>query len=223
MSRRTVALVSLVSALLAFGAISALPASAVRAQEVSTLPGGQMEVRLTGCVVFYDSTGRRTHNAPGCRGDQVSYADNAVRDYVGSVVRRDGRGADGGPQIAALRNGQVQVTFGNGRCAVFYSDRGERVRSLPDCSRDQIRRADNAVAEDRRDQGLDRRRADRDDRRPEVVVSRNGRGRVIFDNDCTVFFDRWGDRQGSSRSCETYQLSRADRAMNSFRRERGLD
>ena len=57
---------------------------------------------------------------------------------------------------------------------------------------------------------------------PQVIISRNGEGEVIFpSNNCVVYYNAKGSRKGKSNACSSGQGSKADDAMKRYRREQG--
>lgn len=205
----------LLCALMTFGS--------VQAQDIRTLPQGEMEVSVGGrCIVYYDNKGSRTHSQE-CRTDQVQRADDAVESRL--------RGRDDpAPEIFMGSNGEGEVTFGDTRCVVYYGLGGRRLRNLPACSVRQIRRADDEMARYRREQGLDqpRDREDRpaygrddDERPPEVSRLGNGNYVVRMMGDCRVYYSPGGEQTIVTKKCKPWQIRRADRAVDEYRREQG--
>lgn len=209
-----------VAAALVFGLASTI----APAQSVRTLNNGEMEASFgSGCVVYYDNRGNRTHNRPGCSGDQIRRADNAVArrgdQYYG------GGGGEGDPQVYPGKNGAAEVAYIGTSCMVFYGPGGVRQRYLPACSMNQVRRADDAMARygGRPGYGGDY-SGGYAGGPPEVRVDTNGSGRVVYrSNNCTVYYDTRGRRQRNLKSCSSYQLGNADDAMTRYRREQGYD
>lgn len=174
-----------------------------------------------------------------------------MNDKVSSLRETDGwggfRGGDGGrgrdddhprggrwddnsdPRLYIASNRYGRVTYDNG-CIVFYDPLGRRQDSRADCSSRQLRRADEAMAAYRRDQGLDRRdddraRRDRADRGddgslPQIVYGRNGEAEAIYSNNCTVQLNAQARRQRNSPQCTQRQLDGAEQAMAAQLRER---
>ncbi|MCE2658015.1 MAG: beta/gamma crystallin family protein [Rubrivivax sp.] len=126
------------------------------------------------CVVIYGRNGQRIQNLPQCDAAQIAQADDLMgrfRSELG-LDRRDagnpwsGLRAPGGPgtagglpaagesiQVLIELNREGEVRFGNG-CVVNYSGTGRRTGQAPSCSGDQIRRADDEMANYRRASGL---------------------------------------------------------------------
>ncbi len=137
------------------------------------------------------------------------------------------------PRIFAGTNGEIEATFSENNCVVYYNARGQRERANNNCSRAQISRADSGVAAYRREQGMDGfpgREAPRggfgNDRGahhgpPEVVMDRHGRSHVNVGGACIVYYDRDGDRSGTNDHCSRDDRRQADAAMKSYRREQG--
>jgi hypothetical protein len=134
-----------------------------------------------GCVVVYGRNGQRLQTLPQCDANQTAQADDLMgrfRTEFG-IDRRDagnpwsglrsGGGMGGSPHhgmpgsglpgtgesvhviIELNRDGEVR--FGNG-CIVNYSAFGRRTGQGPQCSPDQVRRADDEMAAYRRASGL---------------------------------------------------------------------
>ena len=57
------------------------------------------------------------------------------------------------PEIMVGSNREGEVIFRN-NCVAYYNAQGRRYQQQPSCSRDQIRRADQAMASYRREQGM---------------------------------------------------------------------
>jgi hypothetical protein len=190
---------------------------------------GEAEVVFrNNCVVYYNARGRRTDSLPSCRDRQIHRADEALAAYRreqghdGGGHTDHGRDDDRPPEIIA-ENGYVRIEFGNG-CTVVYDNRGKRVKTQPACRDRQIRRADEAVAAYRREQGLDRggnNGGRGDDGGPEVIMSGNGSSRVQFANKCIVYYDDRGRQQRILPVCRDGQIRQADQAIDAYRRERG--
>jgi hypothetical protein len=118
------------------------------------------------------------------------------------------------------RDGSGQVDIGD--CRVQYDRRGRRIGNPRDCSTRQLEQADRAMETYRREQGTDRPGRGDDDGTPRVSMNSDGSGRVDI-GDCRVQYDRRGRRIGSPRDCSSRQLVRADTAMETHRREQGVD
>ena len=58
------------------------------------------------------------------------------------------------PQLRVRRNGQGEVIFESNNCVVNFNPQGKRVKQSRNCSRDQVRRADDAMASYRREQEM---------------------------------------------------------------------
>jgi hypothetical protein len=119
-----------------------------------------------GCVVFYNRDGQRFQNLPACHGRQVQRADEAMARYRNEqgMSRPDnehpwagspGFGNDDRtpPEIIMGTNREGEVIFRN-NCVVYYNAQGRRWRQQPSCNGNQVRRADEAMAAYRREQGL---------------------------------------------------------------------
>ncbi len=120
-----------------------------------------------------------------------------------------------GQNVKAEKNGEAEVRYSDG-CVVYYGKSGRRIDSRPGCSASQNRRADEAMAAYSRQhgQGGDGQYG----RAPEVIVDRQGAGRVEFANDCVVRYDREGHRKASPH-CTNDEVRWADRAMANSRRD----
>ena len=132
-------------------------------------------------------------------------------------ARRDG--ADEAPDVALSRDGSGRVKFQNG-CVVYYK-KGHRKEETRECSGSQVRRADDLMAEYRRKQDRDRDYSGHrgDYSTPKVSMSSDGSGRVIFKNNCTVYYDARGHRIRELPECSESQVRRADDAMVKYRHE----
>lgn len=202
-------------------ALAVLAASGDRAiaQRVSTLWNGSIEARFgNGCVVRYDSRGRRTGSRPDCRNDQIREADRTVAAYVD---RGQGEGAGSRPRVVMQANGAGEVRF-RGPCTVYYRRNGERDRADQSCSREQRRLADDTMARYRREHGLDRPSGGRPGiGAPRATILESGFGLVTFGDGCRVEYGIDGRRREANRRCTADQVSRADEAMRRHREEHG--
>jgi hypothetical protein len=120
-----------------------------------------------------------------------------------------------GQNVKTEKNGEAEVRYSDG-CVVYYGKSGRRMDSRPGCSASQNRRADEAMAAYSRQHG--RGGDGQYGRAPEVIVDRQGAGRVEFANDCVVRYDREGHRKALSR-CTNDEIRWADRAMANSRRD----
>ncbi|MXO59301.1 hypothetical protein GRI89_07075 [Altererythrobacter salegens] len=136
------------------------------------------------------------------------------------------------PQIYAGSNGEIEATYSN-NCVVYYDANGNRRESNPNCSRNQVSRADTGVAAYRREQGLEGYAGSEAPPGgfgnpgqhygpPEVVMDGHGRGHVLVGPSCIVYYGRDGDRSDTNQQCSRGERNQADGAMASFRREQGL-
>lgn len=141
-------------------------------------------------------------------------------------------GDDGAPpEVIVGGNRSGRVVFNNG-CVVFFNASGQRFQNLPSCDGRQIRRADDAMARHRREQGMDSATDEhpwnrprpsggwRDDT-PEIMAGTNREAEVIFRNNCVVYYTASGRRSRQQPSCLPDQVRRADDAMARYRREQG--
>ncbi len=139
------------------------------------------------------------------------------------------------PQIFAGSNGEIEATFSTNNCVVYYDASGRRKESNPNCSRDQLGRADTGVASYRREQGMEGYPGSEappggfghDDGGhygpPEVVMDQHGRSHVLVGASCIVYYGRDGRRDDSNDHCSRSDTREADDAMASYRREQGLE
>lgn len=140
------------------------------------------------------------------------------------------------PRIFAGSNGEIEATFSN-NCVVYYGADGRRKSANSNCSRSQRSQADTGVAAYRREQGMDGypgseappggfgsqgSHAGHHYGPPEVVMDRHGRSHVNVGAACIVYYDRDGDRNGTNDHCSHSDRSKADDAMESYRKEQGL-
>ncbi|MGD9712533.1 MAG: hypothetical protein AB7V46_10755 [Thermomicrobiales bacterium] len=140
--------------------------------------------------------------------------------------------AQGTAQIFAGTNGEIEATFPN-NCVVYYDASGRRKGANKNCSRSQVNQADTGVAAYRREQGMDGYPGDEAPPggfgrpgshhygAPEVVMDRHGRSHVLVGSSCIVYYDRGGARDGTNDHCSHSDRSKADAAMQSYRREQG--
>lgn len=189
-----------------------------------------------------DYRGRCTRLGPGSYGNLndmgLNDAISSLRPTSGPPMHGGGRpnagwsaDDDSAPEVVmAGRAGRV--VYHNG-CVVYYNGAGQRFQNLPACHGNQVRRADEAMARHRREQGLDGSVADEhpwagsqsqganDATPPEVIAGSNREGEVIFRNNCVAYYNAQGRRYKQQPSCSPGQLRRADVAMASYRREQG--
>lgn len=138
------------------------------------------------------------------------------------------------PRIFAGTNGEIEATFSN-NCVVYYDADGRRKSANDNCTRGQRSQADTGVQAYRREQGMDGYagseappggfggHGNRDYGPPEVVMDRHGRSHVNVGAACIVYYDRDGDRDGTNDHCSHSDRGKADDAMESYRREQGLN
>ena len=220
-----------------------LPTPDAHAQAPRIVPGGNgaAQVIFPGgsrnkCIVSYDRRGRMTGQTPWCSANHRAQAARAIASYrreqgIGGPVKGHSRPAapSGPPQIIMGRNGQGEVIFKANNCVVYYRRNGTRQRHLPTCRSGQVSRADRAMASYRREQGIGEpvkghSRPAAPSAPPQIIMGRNGQGEVIFKaNNCVVYYRRNGTRQRYLPACRPGQVSQADKAMASYRREQGLN
>jgi hypothetical protein len=129
--------------------------------------GGRVTYR-NGCVVFYSANGQRFQNLPACHGQQVARADEAMARYRNEqgmsrpdnehpwvADQQPGYRPDNAapPEIIMGTNREGEVIFRN-NCVAYYNAQGRRHQQQPTCTPNQIRRADEAMAAYRREQGM---------------------------------------------------------------------
>jgi hypothetical protein len=124
------------------------------------------------------------------------------------------------PRIFSVRNGELEAVFYANDCVVYYDAYGRRTDQRSGCTRDQVNQSRDAIDRYRREHGNARPSYDRD-RTPNVTVHGNGSGWVDIGS-CRVQYDREGRRIGNPRDCSRDDLTRADRAMETYRREQGI-
>ena len=118
-----------------------------------------------GCVVYFNASGQRFQNLPSCDGRQIRRADDAMARYrreqgqdgpsdehPWARPRPSGGWGDDTPEIMSGTNRESEVIFRN-NCVVYYTANGRRWKQQPSCMPDQVRRADDAMARHRREQG----------------------------------------------------------------------
>lgn len=108
------------------------------------------------CVVFYNSNGRQISHQ-SCGRDQLVRADRTMAAYRQGQWLNGGGTSGGGyggsfPRVSISGNGSGRVLLGN-NCLVLYNSAGART-SHESCGSDELRRADQAMASYRREQGL---------------------------------------------------------------------
>jgi hypothetical protein len=141
-------------------------------------------------------------------------------------------GDDGSAPQVVMAGRSGRVVFDNG-CIAYYNNNGQRFQNLPACHGNQVRRADEAMASYRREQGLEGSVANEhpwsndsgyganDNSPPEIIAGTNREAEVIFRNNCVVYFNAQGRRYQQQPSCNPGQLRRAEVAMSAYRREQG--
>ncbi len=124
--------------------------------EVVPRRSGEIEVRMPdGCTALYDQRGNLINRGSSCSSSDRRRADEAAASYFRE------QGTSGGysperetpPEIMMGKNREAEVIFKN-NCVVYYDARGKRKEQLPQCSGNQVRRADQAIAAYRREQGF---------------------------------------------------------------------
>ena len=139
------------------------------------------------------------------------------------------------PRIFAGGNGEIEATYSQNNCVVYYDARGHRKSANRNCDRSQVARADAGVAAYRREQGMNGHVGSeappggfRNPSRPhygvpQVVMDRHGRSHVAVGGGCIVYYDRRGDRSSTNDHCSSADRRAADRAMSTYRKEQGLN
>ena len=98
----------------------------------------------------------RAH-AGSCTSAQLNFADQAVDNYRANNRLDYGddalRGRPELPVISASEQGVLSANFQRPTCIVYYTPRGRRIDATQQCRSDQVRRADRAVRQWRRDRG----------------------------------------------------------------------
>lgn len=143
------------------------------------------------------------------------------------------QGDDGSPpEVTISGNRYGRVTFLNG-CVVYFNANGQRFQNLPSCDGRQIRRADDAMARHRREQGWDHANDEHPwnrprppgggwgDEPPEIIAGTNREAEVVFRNNCVVYYTASGRRWKQQPTCRPDEIRRADDAMSRYRREQG--
>ena len=193
-----------------------------RTPRVTIHGDGSGRVDVGDCRVQYDRRGRRIGNPRDCSDRQLERADRAMAEYrreQGTDRPGDGDG-NGTPRVTINGDGSGRVDIRD--CRVQYDRRGQRIGSPRDCSARQLVRADEAMDEYRRQQGLD-------GDRPSYGVGGSGnlRGETTFNADggvvrfrssgCAVTFDKEGIPQGASGRCSSAQEREAAKIYNKAR------
>lgn len=193
-----------------------------------------------------DYRGRCVTLGPGSYG---SLRDHGVNDEISSIrpaggppswgggagnrPPQGGWGGDDGspPEVIIGGNRYGRVVFNNG-CVVYFNANGQRFQNLPSCDGRQIRRAEDAMARYRREQGMNAANDEHPwsrprpsggwgDDTPEIMAGTNREAEVIFRNNCVVYYTASGRRWKQQPSCMPDQVRRADDAMARYRREQG--
>ena len=127
------------------------------------------------------------------------------------------------PDVRVDSKGLPKVKFKNG-CLMEYDTRGVRVHKSNKCTKDQAKRADEAVKDyvGRQKSGRDHADHHPGEDVPRVIIGKNKEGEVIFKNDCVVYYDARGRQKKKSEKCSNSQAGQADDAMARFRREQGI-
>ncbi|MFN3263140.1 MAG: hypothetical protein ACE37J_21520 [Pikeienuella sp.] len=181
---------------------------------------GALATFRNGCTVRFDARGARGATDRACSARQVATAEREVGPYL-EARREDGSA----PRVAGIgRRGAVEVSFANG-CLIAYDEDGRRDRDNGPCNPGQFRRADEAAATYRRDNGFDR---DDDDnggiafpgQRPNVTEARDGSLQARYGNGCIVSFEANGRLIGGSRECRKDQITPARLAVIEYREAR---
>jgi hypothetical protein len=154
------AMKSIIVAIAALGLVSACAGTDHARQaggvpEVAPRPSGEVEVRMpSGCVALYDSSGSLITRGSSCSASDRRRADEAAASYFREQGASDHSGEGGTPpEIMMGKNREAEVIFKN-NCVVYYDARGRRTNKLSACTNDQVRRADQAIAAYRQEQGL---------------------------------------------------------------------
>lgn len=198
------------AALLAAALLGLAAAAAAQGQppEVKDLRGGGVEtVFRNGCVVVFDSGGRRRSANDKCGPAQIERAEAAAAERLDAAAA-----AAAAPEVIPQRNGEFDVAFRNG-CAFFYRADGERSGDNGRCARDQRGPADEAAERYRREQGLaGNRPGSGPGPRPEIVPQRDGEFDVVFPSGCAAFYGADGRRRETNGRCARDEIERADAA-----------
>ena len=124
--------------------------------EVVPRRSGEIEVRMPGgCTALYDNRGNLINRGSSCSSSDRRRADEAAASYFREQGASGGHSPEGGtpPEIMMGKNREAEVIFKN-NCVVYYDARGQRTNKLSACTNDQVRRADQAIAAYRREQGF---------------------------------------------------------------------
>jgi len=115
-----------------------------------------------GCVVYYNAQGQRFQNQPSCDGAQVRRADEAMARLRGERGWGAAEGehpwsrraaSEAPPEVFVGANREGEVVFRN-HCVAYYNAHGKRWKQQPNCSGEQLRQADLAMAGQRRELGF---------------------------------------------------------------------
>lgn len=134
------------------------------------------------------------------------------------------RHPENAPRVIEGRDGETRVVF-SGDCAVDLDAHGRVRRSSRACSEAQLERAQDEVADIRRERRRERERSRgprTGDREPPSVtpISRHGALEVEFRDGCTVRYDGRGKLRLRARECSDAQVERARKAAAAYRKER---
>ena len=137
-------------------------------------------------------------------------------DFVGRRPPR--RGGGGSPVVTPRPRGEFAVRLPNG-CEARYDRDGDMIGRTSDCSPRDIQRADDTAETYLRQRGPAPERGGYDRRdAPQVLTMRNGGNKVVFGNECVVYYDQDGRRRDVSPECERDQVRDADRAFDAYGR-----
>lgn len=127
------------------------------------------------------------------------------------------------PDVRVDSKGLPKVKFKNG-CVMEYDTRGVRVHKSNKCTKDQAKRADDAVDDyvRRQKSGHEHSEHHSSDGTPRVITGKNNEAEVIFKNDCVIYYDAKGHRKSKNDKCSNSQASQADDAMTRYRREQNI-
>ena len=124
-----------------------------------------------------------------------------------------------GQNVKIQKNGEAEVRYSDG-CVVYYARNGRHTDSRSACTSSQNRRADEAMAAYSRQHGSGGNGGY--DGVSRVVVDHQGAGRVEFESDCVVRYDRQGDRTKALSRCTNNEIKRADKAMAAYREDQRI-
>ncbi len=184
-----------------------------------------------GCVVNYRQDGHRQNTTGRCSSEQTRQADDAMARYRREQGLDHGthHGTGAPPEISMSHStGYGNARFADG-CVVTYRPNGDRATKSTRCTDDEARRADDAMARHRREQGMESHGSHGSSDgygtagTPRISPLRNGTVQVLYTEPfCTLYFNDKGIRTSSGKDCTRDQQVDAALRIVKYRRDNGL-